>query len=320
MKAIIHSSYKSPDLLQIKEIPKPVPNENEVLIKVHATTVNRTDCANLWAKPFIMRFFTGLFKPKKSILGTDFAGEIVAMGNKVNTYKIGDRVFGFGDMGVKSHAEYMTFEENDAMALIPEKANYEQAAASIEGAHYARNIINKVPIKKGDKILVNGATGAIGSACVQLLKQYNAEVTAVCDGKHEELVKSIGAKSVIDYTQQDFTQMDLKFKYVFDAVGKNTFGKCKQVLEPMGIYISSELGPMIQNLFYALFTPLTGGKKVIFPYPTDRLKSVKLIQKLLAEGEYKPVIDKRYSMDEIAEAFKYAKSGKKIGNIILNIH
>lgn len=319
MKASVYKEYGSPVVLEIKQVEKPSPNNNEVLIRVHAATVNRSDCAMLTAKPFIMRFFTGLLKPNKQILGTDFAGKIEAIGKDVTTLNVGDKVFGFDDSGISSHAQYMTLSEDNALARMPENISYEQATASIEGAHYAYNFINKVDLKAGQKVLVNGATGAIGSALVQLLTHYGVIVTAVCKTEHFDLVKSIGASHVIDYTKQDFTKVNDKFDYVFDAVGKNSFGKCKNLLVPDGIYISSELGWMAQNLFFALIKPVIGPKKVLFPYPVDRLGSVLLIKKLTEEGGFKAVIDKTYSLEEIADAFSYVLKGQKIGNVVISL-
>ena len=319
MKAIVATKYGSPDVLQLKEVEKPTPKDNEVLIRVYATTVNRTDCAMLRAKPFIMRFFVGLFKPNKPILGTDFAGMIEAVGKNVASLKVGDNVFGFDDGGVSSHAEYMIISEDNALTTMPESIPYEQAAASVEGAHYAYNFINKVNIERGQKVLVNGATGAIGSAAVQLLTYFGVHVTAVCHMKDADLVKSLGANNVIDYTQEDFTNSREKYNFVFDTVGKSTFKKCKPLLVSGGVYISSELGPMVQNPFLALITPIIGDKKVIFPLPIDRNRSVRFIKKLSEEGKFKAVIDRTYSLDEIAEAYRYVEKGQKIGNVVITV-
>jgi len=319
MKASVHNKYGSPDVLYLKELEKPIPKDNEVLIKVYASTVNRTDCAMLRAKPFIMRFFTGLFKPKNQIPGTDFAGKIEAVGKNVLNFKIGDKVFGFNDQGLCSHAQYMTFAENDAISIMPENITYEKAAASMEGAHYAYNFINKVNIENDDKVLVNGATGAIGSAMAQLLKYYKADVTAVCNGKDAELVKSIGADHVIDYTKEDFTKINGKYNYVFDAVGKSSFAKCKPILVEYGIYISSELGWMLQNLFFSLFTPIFSKKKVKFPIPTNCKRTVLLIKKLMEEEKFIAVIDRTYPQEEIAKAYRYVEAGQKIGNVVITI-
>ena len=225
MIASVYEEYGSPSVLQIKKVKKPGPKDNEVLIKVYATTVNRTDCAMLRAKPFIMRFSTGLFKPNKPILGTDFAGKIEAVGKNIESLMVGDKVFGFDDSGLCSHAQYITLSENKGLTTMPNNISYEQAAASVEGAHYAYNFINKIDVKNGQKVLVNGATGAIGSAAVQLLKHFGVNVTAVCSSSNEELVKSIGADEVIDFTKDDFTKSNKKYDFVFDAVGKSSFAK-----------------------------------------------------------------------------------------------
>lgn len=319
MKAAVYEKYGPPSVLQIKTVEKPVPKDSEVLIRVYAATVNRTDCAMLRAKPFIMRFFTGLVKPKNQILGTDFAGTIEAIGKDIKSFQVGDRVFGLDDNGLSSHAQYITFSEDKAITTIPASVTFEQATACMEGAHYAYNFINKVNLTNGQKVLVNGATGAIGSAAVQLLKYFDVHVTAVCSTKNMELVKSLGADQVIDYTQEDFTQSKEKYSFVFDAVGKSTFAKCKSLLEPGGTYISSELGPMVQNPFLALITPMLGGKKVIFPIPTDCRRSVFFIKKIIEEGKFKAVIDRKYSLDAIADAYAYVEKGEKIGNVVITM-
>jgi len=322
MKAIVYTKYGPPDVLQLKEVEKPTPKENEVLIKVYATTVNRTDIATIRAKPFFARLFTGLLKPKKQIPGTEFAGEIEAVGKSVSSLKEGDKVFGFADTGSGSHAEYMTIEENKAIT-IPNNITFEQAAASTEGAHYAYNSINKVNLQKGQKVIVNGATGAIGSAAVQLLKYFEIYVTAVCNTTNIELVKSLGADKVIDYTEQDFTKDDQKYNFVFDAVGKSSFFKCKPLLQPGGVYISSDLGYMAQNIFLPLITPiiksLIGNKKTVFPIPTDISGSLFLIKKMIEEGKFKAVIDRKYSLEQIVEAYKYVEKGQKTGNVVITL-
>jgi NADPH:quinone reductase-like Zn-dependent oxidoreductase len=319
MKANIYTQYGPPSVLTVKTIARPMPQANEVLIRVHATTVNRTDCAMLRAKPFIMRFFTGFLRPARPILGTDFAGQITAIGENVTTFAVGDRVFGFNDQGVSSQAAYLTLAADQPLAIIPANVSYEQAAASLEGAHYAYNFIKKVAIAPGQKILVNGATGAIGSATVQLLKYWGAVVTAVGNTKNLALVQSLGATRVIDYTQTDFTGDTEKYACVFDTVGKSSFFKCKPLLQPGGVYISSELGWLAQNVFLALVTPWLGGKKVIFPIPADVKGSVALMKKLLEEGHFRPVIDRTYPLEAIADAYRYVETGEKTGNVVLVI-
>ena len=323
MKAIVYTEYGPPDVLQLKEMEKPIPKDNEVLIKVYATTVNRTDYATIRAIPFFARFFTGLFKPKNQIPGTEFAGKIEEIGKNVTSYKVGDKVFGFNDLGSGSHAQYMTLSEDKGLTTIPNNITYEQAAASMEGAHYAINMINKVNLKSGQKALVNGAKGAIGSAAVQLLKYFGANVTAVCNTENIELVKSLGANKVIDYTKEDFTKDEEKYNFVFDTVGKSSFAKCKPLLHSGGIYISSDLGYMAQNLFLPLITPiikpLIGNKKTIFPIPTDIRGSVLLIKKLIEQEKFKAVIDRKYSLEEIVEAYRYVGKGQKTGNVVITV-
>jgi len=322
MKAIVYTKYGPPDVLQLKEVEKPIPKDNEVLIKVYATTVNRTDCATIRAIPFFARLLTGMFKPKKQIPGTEFAGKIEAVGENASSYKVGDKVFGFDDQGSGSHAQYMTISEDKAIT-IPKNITYEQAAASTEGAHYAYNFIKKVNIKSGQKILVNGATGAIGSAAVQLLKYFGAYVTAVCNTKNIELVKSLGADKVIDYTKEDFTKDNQKYNFIFDAVGKSSFAKCKPLLQSGGIYISSDLGYMAQNVFLSLITPIIkpmiGNKKTVFPIPTDIRGSILLIKKLIEQGKFKAVIDREYPFEQIIEAYKYVEKGQKTGNVVITL-
>lgn len=320
MKAAIHENYGSPDVIKIKEVEIPTIKDHEVLVRIYAATVNRTDCAMLRAKPFIMRFITGLFKPKNQISGTDFAGTVEAVGKAVTSLQVGDKVFGFDDIGSSSHSEYLAFPEQKGIAKMPENISFDQAAASLEGAHYAYNMINKLTINTGQKALVNGASGAIGSASIQLLKYFGLEVTAVCDTKNLELMRSIGADHVIDFTKADFTKTEDQFHYIFDTVGKSTFAKCKPLLLSQGVYISSELGPMIQNPFLALITTLFGKKKVVFPIPSDITASIILIKELLDTGKFIPVIDRNYPLEQISDAYQYVESGQKIGNVLLNLN
>ncbi len=320
MKAITRNQYGPPEVLQLTETEKPNPAANEILIKVYAATVNRTDCGILTGKPVVIRLFTGLSRPKTVTTGTDFAGLVEATGSEVTQFKPGDRVFGFDDNGLASHAEYLTITTKKGIAIIPGSISFEQGAASLEGAHYAYNFINKVKLKTGDKVMVNGSTGAIGSALVQFLKYQGAYVTATCNTKNLELIKSLGVDRIIDYTREDFTKDKEKYHYVFDAVGKSTFGRCKRLLLPNGIYISSEPGPGSQNPFLAIITPISGGKKVVFPIPTNIPRSMKYISDLLEKDKFKPVIDRKYSLDQTPEAFKYVASGQKTGNAVILIN
>ena len=320
MKALIYKKYGNPtEVFRLENVKKPVPKPHDVLVRVYATTVNRTDEGLVTARYVVSRIFTGLFTPKKWIPGTDFAGQIEAVGPEVTSFKVGDRVFGFDDEILSSHAEYLTLSENGTILHMPIGSSYEQAAASCEGAHYAYNFIKKVDVKNGQKVLVNGATGAIGSAAVQLLHYLRAEVVAVANTKNLELVKKLGAVQVMDYTQNDFTITEEKYDFIFDAVGKSSFSKCKRLLNPKGIYISSELGWMASNIFHAMVTPLFRGKKVIFPIPVDIKKSLSFIKKLIEEGKFEAVIDRTYPLEKIIEAYKYVQTGQKTGNVVINM-
>lgn len=319
MRAIVYRKYGSPEVAQLEEIAPPVPRDHEVLIKVHATTVNRTDCGFRSAEYFIVRFFSGLFRPKNKVLGNEFAGEIEKVGKDVTLFAPGDKVFGYNDTRFGAHAEYMVMAAQGAITTMPDNITYEEAAPVTEGAHYALCDIRAAKIKSGQQVLINGATGAIGSAAVQLVKHLGAEVTAVCDTPNIALVKSLGADEVIDYTQQDFTQLPQSFDVVFDAVGKSSFGKCKPLLKKNGIYMSTELGYMSQNPFLALITPLLGGKRVLFPIPTISKEDVVFLKELVVTGKYKPVIDRYYALEEIVAAYKYVETGKKTGNVVITL-
>ncbi|MBK9728212.1 MAG: NAD(P)-dependent alcohol dehydrogenase [Saprospiraceae bacterium] len=319
MKASIYTKYGPPEVVKITNAHKPTPKDNEVLIKIHATTVNRTDCGFRSAEYFIVRFFSGLFRPKNKILGSEFAGEIETMGKDVKSFNIGDRVFGYNDKSFGAHAEYMLMQEDDAITTMPTKLSYLESAPIIEGAHYALCDIRAAKIKNGQQVLINGATGGIGSSAVQLAKYFGAEVTAVCATHSIELVKSLGADDVIDYTKEDFTKRTKKFDVVFDAVGKSSFGNCKAILKYDGIYMSTELGYMSQNIFLALITAFFGKKKVLFPIPTINKADVNFLKNLVETGQFKPVIDRVYSLDQIVEAYKYVETGQKIGNVVIKV-
>ena len=319
MKAAVHTSYGPPDVVRISEVEKPTAKDNEVLVKVHATTVNRTDCGFRAAKPFFVRFFTGLIRPRVTVLGTEFAGEVEAVGSGVRSFEVGDRVFGFNGSRFGAHAEYMAIPDDGSVAAMPANVTYEEAAASTEGSHYALSFIRKAKIQRGQDVLVNGATGAIGSAAVQLLKRLGAEVTAVCDTEHVELVRGLGADRVIDYTAEDFTKDEQTYDVVLDAVGKSSFGRCKRLLRPRGIYLSSDLGPLSQNPILALITPLFGGKRVMFPIPRDDQETVGYFKELIESGAFRPVIDRRYPLDQIVDAYRYVETGRKTGNVMISV-
>jgi NADPH:quinone reductase-like Zn-dependent oxidoreductase len=314
MKAAVRYKYGTPEVLNIKDLEVPIPKENEVLIKISATTVNRSDCHVLWGKPVMIRVFTGLFKPRLASTGSDFAGQVEAVGKNVQSLKEGDKVMGFGGVfGCGSHTQYMTFPETKGIITMPDKLSYEEAAACLEGAVYAASIINTLKPKAGQKALVNGATGAIGSAKVQILKSYGVDVTAVCSSANIAIVQSLGADRVIDYTTEDFTKGDDQYDFIFDAVGKSTFSKCQQVLKKNGIYSSSD-----PDMFWAIITSLYGSKKSTFPQLPNIKAELNFIKTLIEKGSFKPLIDRKYPLEEIANAYEYVATGQKLGNVILN--
>jgi NADPH:quinone reductase-like Zn-dependent oxidoreductase len=319
MRAIVYTKYGTPEVAKLMEVDKPAAKYNEVLIKVYASTVNRTDSGFRSAEYFISRFWTGILNPKYQILGCEFAGVVEEIGTSVTTFKKGDKVFGFNDKTFGGHGEYLTIAETDSIAIMPDNLSFYEAAALSEGAHYALVDIRAAKVKRGQNVLVYGATGAIGSAAVQLLKHFGATVTAVCNTKNVDLIKSLGADTVIDYQTQDFTKTDVKFHFIFDAVGKSRFGKCKPMLTEKGVYISTEFGKNGENIFFALTTPLWGGKKLLFPIPSVTKQDVIFLKELAEKGEYKPVIDRHYELEQIVDAYKYVESGQKTGNVILKI-
>jgi len=317
MKAAVYKKYGPPEVVRLMDVDKPSPESDEVLVKVYASTVNRTDCGFRSAEYFISRFFSGLFKPKFGILGNEFAGIIEAIGKDVTLFDIGDKVFGYNDTKFGAHAEYMTIAETDAITAMPDDLTFEQAAPITEGAHYALCDIRAAKIKSGHNVMIYGASGAIGSAAVQLVKYFGAKVTAVCNTKNIKAVKSLGADQVIDYITQDFTKTDQKFDFVFDAVGKSSFGQCKKLLNKNGIYISTEPGKNSENIFLALLTPLFNGKKVLFPLPTIRKEDVIFLKNLVESGMFKPLVDRSYHFDKIVDAYKYVETRQKAGNVVL---
>ena len=319
MRAAVHTRYGPPDVVRIVSLDKPTAGDDELLVKVYAATVNRTDCGFRAAKPFFMRFFTGLIRPKVTVMGNEFAGEVEAVGSGVTSFEVGDRVFGYNEGPFGAHAEYMTIPEDGSVAIMAADSTFEEAAPSTEGSHYALAWIRKAKIGSGQAVLVNGATGAIGSAAVQLVKSLGADVTAVCDTEHVELVKGLGADRVIDYTAEDFTEDDQTYDVVLDAVGKSSFGRCRRLLKPGGVYLSSELGFLSQNPILALITPLLGAKKVMLPFPRHDQEMVRHFKELVESGEFKPVIDRQYRLDQIVEAYRYVETGQKIGNVVISV-
>ncbi|UPT67002.1 MAG: NAD(P)-dependent alcohol dehydrogenase [Sphingobacteriales bacterium JAD_PAG50586_3] len=319
MRAIVYTRYGPPEVVQLKEVAKPKPKDNEVLIKVHATTVNRTDCGFRKAEYFAVRVVGGLFKPKNTILGTELAGVVEAIGKDVKTFAVGDKVFGLSTFKFGTHADYVCVPEDKAITPIPINLDFNEAAAVCEGMFLAYNYIKRLDFSTPKKVLVNGASGSIGSATLQLAKYFGAHVTAVCKTSAVELAKSLGADRVIDYTKEDFTKENEQYDAVFDSVGKSSFFKCKHLLKPKAFYTSTELGYMWQNVWLALIAPLMPGKKVLFPIPVDTKEDMFFFKQIIEEGKYKPVIDRTYPLEQILEAYQYVETGEKTGNVVITL-
>jgi NADPH:quinone reductase-like Zn-dependent oxidoreductase len=319
MKAAVRTRYGPPEVVGVAEVERPAAGDREVLVRVHATTVNRTDCAMRAADPFLWRLFTGLVRPRVRVLGTEFAGEVVAVGSAVTAFAAGDRVFGFDDGGLRAHAQYLSIAQDATIATIPADLAYEDVAPGTEGAHYALSMIRVAGVSSGQDVLVNGATGAIGSAAVQLLASLGAHVTAVCDTPNVALVRRLGAMRVIDRNVEDFTSDRRRYDAVLDAVGKSTFRRCRRLLKPRGTYVSSDVGPAWQNVPLALVTPLLRGRRVRFPVPRHDAETLAHLRALIEAREFRPVVDRRYPLDDIVEAYRYVETGQKVGNVVIAV-
>ena len=324
MKAIIHTKYGPPDELQLKEVEKPVPGDNEVLIKVNATTVTTTDCnvRNFTFVPKSFKFFArmmfGFKKPKVNILGFDLAGVIEAVGKDVKLFKPGDQVFGSPGTKMGGHAEYACVSENGALAIKPADMRWEEAAAISLAGNTALFFIRDLgKIHDGQKILIHGASGAIGTYAVQLARYYGAEVTGVCSGTNAEMVKSLGAYKVIDYTKEDFTKNDDRYDFVFDVVGKTTFSQCKGILKQKGIYLENMLG--LKDILKMMWTSFIGGKKIKGGVSKGSAENLNFLIELIESGKLKPVIDRSFPLEKTAEAFQYVEQGHKKGNVIITM-
>lgn len=319
MKAMVHTRYGSPDVVQLREVDKPVPNADELLIRVVATTVNRSDCGFRKPVPFFVRFFSGLRKPKRTILGSEFAGEIEAVGKDVTSFNVGDQVFGLTGGRFGAHAEYLCLPEAGIVATKPASITYEEAAAIPDGATLALSCLRKAGIQRGQDILIYGASGSIGTAGVQLAKHFGARVTAVAGTRNLDLVKTLGADEVIDYTTGDFTQSDATYDVVFDAVGKSSFRRCRALLKPGGVYMATDLGFLWHVPLLMLWTSRFGDKKAMLAIPKESKENLLLFKELIEAGELKPVIDRRYPLERIVEAYRYVETERKTGNVVITV-
>ena len=317
MTAVVHDHYGPPDVLRLAEVERPVPDEDEVLVRVHATTVTRSDCGLRAAHPFFSRFFYGLRRPKRRIAGTELAGEVEAVGAAVSEFKVGDAVFGIRG---GANAEYVCVRESGVLAHKPAALTYEEAAAVCDGAIIALACLRKADLREGRSILIYGASGAIGTAAVQLARHFNADVTAVCGTKNVELMRSLGADEVIDYTREDFTQSGKVYDVILDAVGKHSFRRCRGSIKPGGLYLETDLGFMWHVPFLALATRWIGDRKVTIPLPAYTKENVLFLEKLVEAGEYRAVIDRSYPLEDVVEATRYVETEQKTGNVVLTVN
>lgn len=303
---------------------RPTPKENEILVKIFASTVTPADIAFLKGNPYIARLFTGLFKPKNKVLGTELSGEIVAVGKNVTKYKVGDTIFASPADGSGAHAEYICLPEDGAQARMAEDWTYEQAAAICYGTLTALPFLRDAgKIKPGDKVLIIGASGSIGTIAVQLAKELGANVTGVCSGNNVELVEALGADEVIDYGQQDFTQNNIKYDVIFDTIGKSNFHKCRKILTDKGRYLTTTID--FSNIPYMLFGNMWGGKQAIFAATglrkaAEQIIDLAFIKKLILGGKLKIIIDRAYSFEQIADAYAYVDKGHKVGNVVVTFN
>ena len=330
MRAAVSRRYGPPEVVEIQQVPVPAPSADELLIRVRATTVNRTDCGYRSGKPFLIRFFGGLRRPRVPIWGTEFAGEVAAIGAEVTGFQVGDGVCGYCEGRFGAHAEYLTVRADSFVVPMRQGATFEEAAPSTEGSHYALSFLHKVGIGEGSDLLVYGASGAIGTAAVQLGKSLGAQVTAVCGTEHVAMVKGLGADRVVDYRTEDFTNDERRYDLVLDAVGKTSFRRCRHLLKPKAVYAATDrpwadkplmfLPVMVGWLAQAAITPLFRGRRVIFVIPHKDPEGIRWLKGVISSGEFKPVLDEhRYTLDQIAEAYRYVETGQKVGNVVVTV-
>jgi NADPH:quinone reductase-like Zn-dependent oxidoreductase len=324
MRAVVYDRYGPPEVLRLEDVERPIPREDEVLVKIHATTVNRADVhireanrSSGMAASLLSRMVSGLRRPRHRILGREFAGEVEAVGAAVSEFAVGDRVFGLGGLTFGAHAEFICMRESARIAHMPAGMSFEEAAPICDGALNALMCLKQADLHEGRRILIYGASGAIGTAGVQLARYFGADVTAVCSTKNLELVKSLGADRVIDYTQEDFTKNGQRYDVIFDAAGKHSFKRCRGSLEPGGIYLPTD---GFENLILALLPSRKGDKRVVFQLPPRQpKKDVLFLKELIEAGKFRPVVDKCYRLDDVIEATKYVETQRKVGNVVLTV-
>ena len=316
MKAVVHDRYGRPDVLRLADVERPVPQEDEVLVRIHATTVTRTDCHIRAAKPFIWRFFAGFLRPKRKILGLELAGEVEAVGAAVSEFEVGDQVFGISPNRFGAHAEFICLRASGPLAHKPASLTFQEAAAICDGAHQALSALRRGGVAKGTRLLIYGASGSCGTASVQLARHFGAHITAVCNTKNVELVRSLGADEVIDYLQEDFTKNGETYDVILDAVGKQSFLRCRGSLKPGGVFVATD---GLHNFLWALWTSRIGDKKLVFPLAPNTKEDVLLFKGLIEAGQYRAVIDRTYPLEDVVEATRYVETQQKTGNVVLTL-
>jgi len=317
MKAVVRDRYGPPEVLRIGDVDRPEPAADEILVRVHATTVNRTDCGWRSGSPFFVRYFTGVRRPKWQILGMEFAGEVELVGSAVTEFGVGDHVFGV--IGHGANAEFVCVRADRALAHMPSGMSFEEAASLCDGPCIALSCLRNVDLHEGRSIVVYGASGSVGTAAVQLARRLGAHVTAVCNTKNVELVRSLGADEVIDYQREDFTKNGKTYDVIFDAVGKHSYRRCRRALASDGVFVETDLGFMWHVPFLALATRFIGSKRVTLPVPEYTKPDVLLIKELIETGQYRAVIDRRYPLDDLVDATKYVATGQKVGNVVITV-
>ena len=321
MRAAVTTRYGPPEVVEVRDdAPEPEVAADDLLVRVHATTVNRTDSAYRRAYPFVIRAVSGWRTPKVAVWGTEYAGVVERVGPQVTRFSTGDRVFGYAEPRFGAHAELVAVAESSFVAPVPEGVDLRHAAAATEGGHYALSSIRRAGVQPGARVLVHGATGAIGSAAVQLLVDLGAHVVATAPTLHVELVRGLGAHRVVDFQSEDFTRIDETVDVVLDLVGKSTFGACRRLLTPDGVYVSSDLGPFAQNLALPLVTRLGRGRRVVFPFPSTAPEVVEHLRSRLESGAFVPLLDPTtYPLEDIVEAYRYVETGQKLGNVVITV-
>jgi NADPH:quinone reductase-like Zn-dependent oxidoreductase len=318
MKAVVHDRYGPPEVLRVAEVERPVPKEDEVLVRVHASTVTRGDAMGVRSAEYrFTRLVTGIRRPRQTLFGSEFAGRVEEIGAAVTEFGVGDEVF--GSRG-GANAEYVAVPESGVIAQKPTGLTYEEAAAVPDGSLLALTCLRPASPLRGKSVLVHGAAGSIGTAAVQLLvHHFEAEVAAVCDTKDVELVRSLGARDVLDRFREDFTEIGKTYDVIFDAVGKHSFRRCRRSLKPGGIFITVDLGFMYHVPLVALITRFAGSRRAKLGIGRYRKEDLLLVKELVDTGEYRPVIDRTYALDEIVEATRYVETGQKTGNVVLRV-